>query len=189
MAMASLSPGVRGQPIEVGTGTEPATSNVARTPRMDMTLAKHRFCLQIAALMGCLGLQPSRAADLPTSKHFTLVEMADGVWAAIAKPGGWSICNIGIIDLGKDVVLFDAGMNRHAAAELSATAEKLTGRPVTTVVLSHGHSDHVRGAIGLPTGLTIIATPQIVTDTSSRPSTEVETMWHEGRTSSSRAPP
>ncbi|HET6412856.1 MAG TPA: MBL fold metallo-hydrolase [Anaeromyxobacter sp.] len=129
-----------------------------------MTLAKHRFCLQIAALMGCLGLQPSRAADLPTSKHFTLVEMADGVWAAIAKPGGWSICNIGIIDLGKDVVLFDAGMNRHAAAELSATAEKLTGRPVTTVVLSHGPSDHVRGAIGLPTGLTIIATPQIVED-------------------------
>ena len=82
----------------------------------------------------------------------------------MAKPGGWSICNTGIIDLGEDVVLFDAGMNRHAAAELAATAEKLTGRPVTTVVLSHGHNDHVRGTIGLPAGLAIIATPQIVED-------------------------
>lgn len=34
------------------------------------------------------------------SKHFTLQELAKGVFAAIAIDGGVAICNAGVVDLG-----------------------------------------------------------------------------------------
>ncbi|MGH2563794.1 MAG: hypothetical protein ACRDE5_04740, partial [Ginsengibacter sp.] len=34
------------------------------------------------------------------SNHFTIHKLAEGVYAAIAKNGGYAICNAGIIDLG-----------------------------------------------------------------------------------------
>jgi glyoxylase-like metal-dependent hydrolase (beta-lactamase superfamily II) len=133
-------------------------------PEMNMAVNKGRHTLWLLVLAGWLWSPPASAAEPPRSRHFRLEELADGVWAAIATPGGWAIANMGIIDLGRGVVLFDAGMNRHAAAELAAAAQELTGRPPTTLVLSHGHNDHVRGAIGLPQNLTVIATPGIVED-------------------------
>jgi cyclase len=108
------------------------------------------------------------AAPVPgeahASRHFRLQKLADGVWAAVATPGGWAICNMGIIDLGKDVVLFDAGMSKQAASDLAAAAQQLTGRAPTHVVYSHGHNDHTRGAVGLSANLTVVATRGILED-------------------------
>jgi len=41
------------------------------------------------------------------SKHFTLHQLAEGVYAAIATDGGAACCNAGLIDLGGQVVVFD----------------------------------------------------------------------------------
>ena len=78
--------------------------------------------------------------------NFTLHEIAAGVWAAIQNDQyGKAICNAGIIDLGDKTVVFDPFMNPSAARELRAMAEHLTKRPVSVVINSHFHNDHIRG--------------------------------------------
>ncbi|CAN5646970.1 hypothetical protein BH10CHL1_BH10CHL1_41980 [soil metagenome] len=83
--------------------------------------------------------------NLPTSRHFQLYELSDGVYVAIQKPGGWATSNAGIIDLGDRTLIFDTFLTPQAANDLRAAAESLTGRPVTTVLNSHYHIDHVWG--------------------------------------------
>lgn len=82
---------------------------------------------------------------VPPSRHFTLQKLKDGVYAAIARDGGWAICNAGAIDLGDQVLVFDTFVNQHAAAEFKDDIARLIGKPVTHVVNSHYHSDHVKG--------------------------------------------
>ncbi len=91
------------------------------------------------------------------SRHFTLEPLADGVWAAIHRVGGWAVGNAGIVDLGDATLLFDAFLTPDAADDLAATALALTGRPPAAVVLSHYHNDHIRGAQVFP-GVPVVAT-------------------------------
>lgn len=79
------------------------------------------------------------------SKHFTLQEVTDGVFAAIAKDGGGAVGNAGFIDLGDKTIVFDTFNTPQAAEDLKNMAEQLTGRSVTWVVNSHWHGDHIRG--------------------------------------------
>jgi cyclase len=82
-------------------------------------------------------MQPS-SSTLPTSEHFELKQIEDGVYAAI----GVMNSNGGIIDLGGQTLIFDTFESHLAAADLRAAAETLTGRPVTYVIISHAHADH-----------------------------------------------
>lgn len=84
-------------------------------------------------------------STLPTSEHFTLEEVAEGVYAAIAIRGKAAFSNAGIIDLGGHTVVFDTFETSFAAQDLREVAESLTDHPVTTVVISHGHNDHYFG--------------------------------------------
>ncbi len=79
---------------------------------------------------------------LPSSEHFQIEQLADGVYAAIAIPGGAAFSNAGIVDLGDQTLIFDTFETPRAAADLKAAAEQLTGRPATHVVISHSHADH-----------------------------------------------
>jgi hypothetical protein len=65
---------------------------------------------------------------IPESPHFTLSEVAPGVWAALAGDTGASICNTAIVDLGDRTLIFDAFQTIRAAEDLRAAAEALTGR-------------------------------------------------------------
>ena len=82
---------------------------------------------------------------LPTSEHFELHRLTEGVWAALALEVGPTFSNAGIVDLGDQTLVFDAFELPAAGANLRAAAEHLTGRPVTCLVLSHSHSDHSVG--------------------------------------------
>ena len=90
-------------------------------------------------------------------RHFDLVPLAEGVWAAVARADGWGVGNAGIVDLGDATLVFDAGITPQAGAELAASARTLTGRDARYVALSHFHNDHVRGAQAFPTA-TLLAT-------------------------------
>ena len=83
--------------------------------------------------------------ELPTSEHFALYRLAEGVYAAIAIEGGAAFSNAGIIDLGGRTLIFDTFENPKAAIDLRAAAEQLTGRPASYVVISHAHPDHWMG--------------------------------------------
>ena len=82
----------------------------------------------------------------PATTNFNIQQLAPGVWAAIHNDQyGKAICNAGIVDLGDKTLVFDPFMTPQAAEELKDAAEELTGRPVTIVVNSHYHNDHIRG--------------------------------------------
>jgi len=84
-------------------------------------------------------------SPLPSSKHFRLERLLDGVYAAIHIDGGWMICNAGIVNLGDQTLVFDPGLTPQAAGYLRAAAKALTGRVPHYVVNSHYHNDHIRG--------------------------------------------
>lgn len=79
------------------------------------------------------------------SSHFRLEEVAPGAWAALAGDTGACVSNAGIIDLGDQTLVFDTFVTPAAGIDLRHAAERLTGRPVSLVVNSHHHGDHVRG--------------------------------------------
>ncbi len=79
------------------------------------------------------------------SRHFRVERLAPGVHAALAVPGGFALCNSGIVDLGGETVVFDSMLTPTAGALLARTAERLTGRRPAWVVNSHWHGDHIWG--------------------------------------------
>ncbi|WP_180955134.1 MBL fold metallo-hydrolase [Peribacillus deserti] len=83
--------------------------------------------------------------ELVESSHFTIDKLGEGIFAAIAKGGGGAVSNAGIIDLGDKTLIFDTFNSHHAALDLAETAEKLTNKPVSFVINSHWHGDHIRG--------------------------------------------
>ena len=98
---------------------------------------------------------------LPKSKHFELVRLADGVYAALASPGGQAFSNGGIVDLGDQTLVFDAFETPAAAADLRSAAEQLTGRPVSYLIISHCHADHWGGNQAFAHETSIITTHAI----------------------------
>jgi cyclase len=84
------------------------------------------------------------------SRHFRTERLGPGVYAAIATPEGYALCNAGIVDLGGRTVVFDSMLTPMAASDLARAAEKLTGRPPDWVVNSHWHGDHIWGNSAFP---------------------------------------
>lgn len=68
---------------------------------------------------------------LPVSPHFSLVELNEGVYAALHAPGGWAQSNAGIVDLGDRTLVYDAFLSPLATRDLLAAAQALTGRPAS----------------------------------------------------------
>ena len=99
-------------------------------------------------------------SNLPTSAHFELQQLPEGVYAAISIAGGGARSNAGIIDLGDHTLIFDTFMTPAAAEDLRVAAERLTGRPATYVINSHAHSDHWCGNQVFASHAPIISTHQ-----------------------------
>ena len=92
-------------------------------------------------------------------KNFFIQQLAPGVWAAIQNDqGGHAISNAGIIDLGNKTLVFDAFINPDAAVELKQAAEDLAKHPVSFLINSHFHDDHIRGNQVFSPGASIIST-------------------------------
>lgn len=96
---------------------------------------------------------------LYASKHFTLEQLTQGVYACIHKQGGAAYSNAGIIDLGERTILVDALNSLAAGRDLRQAAEALFERPVETIILTHPHSDHWIGASAFEASTTLLASP------------------------------
>ncbi len=53
--------------------------------------------------------------------------------------------NVGIVEQGAGVVLIDSGGSRAGAEDVIAAVRRRTDKPVTAIVLTHWHGDHVLG--------------------------------------------
>lgn len=100
----------------------------------------------------------SGQGTVPSTQHFQLQAIAEGVFVAQPKLDGGAGCNAGIIDLGDQTIIFDPFLTPQAATELLAAAEAVTTSPVKMVVNSHHHLDHIGGNQSIPETITIVAT-------------------------------
>jgi len=103
---------------------------------------KARFLLFVLFLLPPAGLA---ADDL-----FDIKPMADGVYAAIAKPAYKVNCNAAIILLSDSVLVVDTHSKPSAARALIEQIKKLTPKPVKFVVNTHFHWDHYQGNEAYP---------------------------------------
>jgi len=92
-----------------------------------------------------LSVSLAHAEDL-----FDIKPMADGVYAAIAKPVYKINCNAAIILLGDSVLVVDTHSKPSAARALIEQIKKITGQPVRYVVNTHFHWDHYQGNQAYP---------------------------------------
>ncbi|HLK51015.1 MAG TPA: MBL fold metallo-hydrolase [Bryobacteraceae bacterium] len=85
-------------------------------------------------------------ARTATAGLFTIEKVADGVYAALAKPAIMTNCNAVIFVLSREVLVVDAHSKPSAAAALLAQIRKeVTDKPVRYLVNSHFHWDHTQG--------------------------------------------
>src|ERR1700716_1915108 len=81
---------------------------------------------------------------------FDIKPVADGVYAAIAKPAYKVNCNAAIIFLDDVVLVVDTHSKPSAARALIEQIKKLTSKPVKFVVNTHFHWDHYQGNEAYP---------------------------------------
>jgi len=94
---------------------------------------------------------------------FQLVKVADGVYAAIAKPGGLASGNAGFVIGDEGVLIFDTFLTPAAIEELMAAIEVQTKLPIKYAVNSHYHLDHTGGNQVLAArGIPIIAHDNVI---------------------------
>jgi glyoxylase-like metal-dependent hydrolase (beta-lactamase superfamily II) len=81
-----------------------------------------------------------------TTDLFKIEKVADGVYAALARPQVLTNCNAAIFVNSQDVLVVDAHSKPSAAAALIAQIKKdVTTKPVRYLVNSHFHWDHTQG--------------------------------------------
>lgn len=116
-----------------------------------MSRMKARLALALLLSTAAVAL----AAD-PSS--FTLKPVGNGVYAAIAVPGGKAGSNSGFVIGGNGVLVIDSFIAPEPAQEMLAEIRKLTPLPVRYVVNTHYHLDHTGGnQVFADAGATIIA--------------------------------
>src|SRR5712691_13356044 len=77
---------------------------------------------------------------------FTIEKVAEGVYAALARPQIMINCNAAIFVNSQDVLVVDAHSKPSAAAALIAQIKKeVTAKPVRYLVNTHFHWDHTHG--------------------------------------------
>jgi cyclase len=76
---------------------------------------------------------------------FEIEKVAEGVYAAVAKPVAMINCNAAIFELTGGLLIVDAHSKPSAAAALAAQLRNFSQKPVRYVVNTHFHFDHTGG--------------------------------------------
>jgi cyclase len=86
-------------------------------------------------------------APLARTNAFEIEQVADGVYAAIARGDAITNCNAAIFENANDLLVVDTHSKPSAVAALVAQLRKdVTAKPVRYVVETHFHWDHTQGA-------------------------------------------
>jgi cyclase len=89
---------------------------------------------------------PLRNETAPRAEDdFQLVKVADGVYAAIAKPGGLASGNAGFVVGDGGVLMVDTFFTPTAVEELIGTIQSETQQPIKYALNTHYHLDHTGG--------------------------------------------
>lgn len=113
----------------------------------------------IVVAIGSAGSYPGKTSAAPKAEDdFQLIKVADGVYAAIAKPGGLASGNAGFVIGDEGVLIFDTFYTPAALEELIVEISVLTKLPIKFAINSHYHLDHTGGnQVLVARGVPIIA--------------------------------
>jgi cyclase len=104
---------------------------------------------------------PHKGNTAPAPKaedDYQLIKVTDGVYAAIATPGGLASGNAGFVIGDEGVLIFDTFLTPAALEELIEDIHLLTKLPVKFAVNSHYHLDHTGGnQVLIAQGVPVIA--------------------------------
>ncbi|MGE0862253.1 MAG: MBL fold metallo-hydrolase [Vicinamibacterales bacterium] len=93
------------------------------------------------------GLASAQTGSGPYNSTYTITQLADGVhtltWTT--PPGSPAISNSTFIVGKDDVVLIDTGLSRGAGEAILEGLRRVTAKPVSTVINTHWHGDHIFG--------------------------------------------
>jgi glyoxylase-like metal-dependent hydrolase (beta-lactamase superfamily II) len=104
-----------------------------------------RRALTVVGAVGLSALGSARAEDL-----FDVQRVADGVYAALAKPRTPINCNAAVIVYEEGVLVVDTHSRPSSASALMAQIRTVTDKPVRYAVNTHFHWDHVQGNHAYP---------------------------------------
>jgi glyoxylase-like metal-dependent hydrolase (beta-lactamase superfamily II) len=126
--------------------------SIATCSSAQMTIIR-RVCLAATIALGGCASQPAVevSAPKPAAEASACRYQAESLDAHVhvltqgdtfhLQPRG----NVGIIEQANGVVLFDSGGSPAAADEIIAFVRSQSAKPVTAIILSHWHGDHVLG--------------------------------------------
>lgn len=100
----------------------------------------------IVALGGCASVSPPElvAADAARKGDVLVMRRGDVRVHTYVSPEDGFLVNTQIVETPHQVVIFDAQFREGYAGEVAAYVEAL-GKPVSRIVVSHGHRDHWSG--------------------------------------------
>lgn len=106
-----------------------------------------RFLFLLLAGLEIFATSSSGQSTSNSHAGFDLQKLADGVYAAIRKePAGLTVnANSVFIINDDDVVVVDTTLTPSSAQELLAALRTLTDKPVSYVINTHWHDDHILG--------------------------------------------
>jgi cyclase len=112
----------------------------------------------LGVVLAAVALSALAMAASAPAPDFKLVNLGEGVWAAIGSDGGKAGANAGFVVSEEGVAVIDTFEDPGAAKELLAEIRKITPLPIRFVVNTHYHLDHVNGNdVFAAAGATILA--------------------------------
>ena len=118
----------------------------------------------VGGVVAVIGARTPARAAVPAAaatEIFELQKVADGVYAALAKPRNPINCNAAVIVYEDGVLVVDTHSRPSSAAALIAQIKTITDKPVRYAVNTHFHWDHSQGNRGylaaFPKTVTLVA--------------------------------
>ncbi|HEU4390752.1 MAG TPA: MBL fold metallo-hydrolase [Blastocatellia bacterium] len=102
-------------------------------------------CARVEATAPARSSSPTTRPAPKAEDDFKIVQVADGVFAAIAKSGGLASGNAGFIVGDSGVLVVDTFFTPAAIEELIAEISARTTQPIKYAVNTHYHLDHTGG--------------------------------------------
>lgn len=108
---------------------------------------------RVAAILVALLLPAAPAA---AQNGFSVEKLADGVYAAIARPGGQATSNAFLVEGDDYLVAAGAHFTREVIGELVAAAASVTAKPIRYFILTHHHRGFSHIDFDFPPGKDVI---------------------------------